>query len=410
MDDHPGSRDNGAKLDGPLAPVKKPSKKRILKELRKALDMNNDLQEQVANLTAERDTCIGKDFHQASSNTIREDSLFSTINNWTLGSLNIPECSPSDGETEIDKRAFEYWKDILVSSLQLINAADEQTKFGIFKIKSGPKLREIFHTTSSAPGMPDEKTAPFANALARLDEYYGSRTYMLSQRGRLMMMSQGSSENSITFVQRVASAAKLCNYGPDEEMEAVVRVVTKGASDGRIRVLAHRNWVKQGTIKDLIDLVRDREIEKSNEEEFQRIHGRGEPLVAAVSNGSNEFSNHRGTYHGRGRGFARPNRGRGGRGSFRGNQRRDFSSNCWRCGSVYHRASNCFAIDRECRVCSQMGHIARVCPSNTLQDQRRFLKRQADQEPPVDRKVAAIECEKSETELNTKVREVEDIE
>ncbi|XP_062556990.1 uncharacterized protein LOC134221833 [Armigeres subalbatus] len=279
---------HGRDIGAASAPIKTPSKKKIMKELKQALDKNNSLREQVATLTSGKDTVF--ESKQASSSNVRDDTLLSTMNSLTLGTLNIPMCTPSEGETEIDKRAFEYWKDMLVSSLQLINAADEHTKFGVFKIKSGPKLREIFQTTSTSPGMPDEKSAPFSNALARLDEYYGSRAYTLSQRGKLMMLSQEASESSIGFVRRVASAAKLCNYGPDEEMEAVVRVVTKGASDGRVRVLAHRNWVKQGTMKDLIDLVRDREIERTNEEEFQRVHGQGgTSMIAAVSQPGYEY-------------------------------------------------------------------------------------------------------------------------
>lgn len=304
-------------------------------------------------LSAGTDQVSESGFNQAgsSSSIMRVDSsMLSTMNNWTLGTLNIPECAPSSGETEIDKQAFEYWKDILVSSLQLINAVDEQTKFGVFKIKSGPKLREIFQATTSSPGMPDERTEPFSNAIARLDEYYGSRTYTLSQRGKLMMMSQMDSESSINFVRRVGTAAKLCSYGPDEEMEAVVRVLTKNANDPRVRVLAHRNWVKQGSMKDLIDLVRDREIEKSNEEEFQRT--RQTLRVSAISQERSEFRGHRESFnsnwHPRGNYLGNRRYGRGGRGAVRGNLRQQAATNCWRCGSAFHRAPACFAIDKEC--------------------------------------------------------------
>lgn len=387
-----------------------PSKKTILKELKEALDRNNVLREQVAHLTAG----FGGD-HQVFPNTARPDGLLlSTMNSWSLGSMNIPECTPSEGEVEVDKRAFEYWKDILMSSLQLANATDEQVKFGVFKIKSGPKLREILLTTTTRPGMPDERIAPFSNALARLDEYYGSRAYTLSQRGKMMMMCQSASEDSIAFVRRVTSAAKLCNYGPDEEMEAVVRVITQRASDARVRVLANRNWMKQGTMKDLIDQIRDREIEKANEEEFQRAQVRREaPLVAAVSHENHDVYSRRpafGSYE-RGRGFPRAFRGDGvgGRGFSRGNYRPQLSSNCWRCGSIYHQASDCFAIRKECRVCRKFGHIARVCPTNqpgSSREQRRPLKRRADEEESSgERKVAAIECAKIEPNADLQVTE-----
>lgn len=195
-----------------------------MKELMEALEKNNSLRQQVLQLTQEQNSseelsidCT--DTMQVVENEAKNDSLLlNSMNNWTLGTLNIPECVPSDGETDIDKRAYEYWKDLLISSLELINATNEQTKFGVFKIKAGAKLRDIYLNTCSTPGMPDENTAPFSNAMARLNEYYGSRAYILSQRGKLVLMSQKLEENSIEFVRRVASGAKLCDYGPDEEM------------------------------------------------------------------------------------------------------------------------------------------------------------------------------------------------
>lgn len=391
---------------------RKISKKRILRELTEALEKNNTLREQVARLTDEGSG--------ASLSSVREDSLMlSTMNNWTLGTLNIPECVPTSGETDIDKQAFEYWKDILVSSLQLFNAVDEQTKFGVFKIKSGPKLRETFQATSSGPGMPDEKTHPFSNAMARLNAYYGSRAYTLSQRGKLMMMSPMDMESSINFVRRVGTAAKLCNYGPDEEMEAVVRVIAKNANDARVRVLAHRNWVKQGSMQDLIDLVRDHEIEKSNEEEFQRSRNPSQSMkVSALSQDRSEFQGHRESFNSNRhtRGYHRGNHrnGRAGYGIVRGNSHQQGPSNCWRCGSAFHRASACFAINKDCRACGRLGHIARACTSNGSanqpRNQNRGLKRSADQEDSgVERKIAAIEDTKTEL-FDTKVCETEDLE
>lgn len=392
-----------------------PSKKLILKELNEALKKNNALREQVASLSAG----FGSDLSPAPAVTGRSDGLLlSTMNSLSLGSLNIPECAPSEGQTEIDKQAFEYWKDLLVSSLQLVSATDERMKYGVFKIKSGPKLREILNTTSSVPGMPDEKTAPFSNALARLDGYYGSRAYTLTQRGKLMMMMQNGTETSIAFVRRVTAAAKLCGYGADEEMEAVVRVVTQRANDARVRTLANRNWLKQGTLKDLIDLIQDYEIEKSSEEEFQKNQARRDlSLVAAVSHGNEEFRNQRPAFgpSGRGRGFSHTSRGGGrGRSFSRGNNRFQSASNCWRCGSIYHRPSECFAMKKDCRVCRQYGHIARCCPSSqpsSSGEQRRPWKRRAEEEEPVvERKVAAIECTKTEVELDSKVHNDDDLE
>nr|XP_029732530.1 uncharacterized protein LOC115268564 [Aedes albopictus] len=286
------------------------SKKRLMKELKEAVEKNNALREQVTRLSMDQN--MGSALHHACSSgqetcaSRTESLLLSTMSSWTLGTLNVPECVPAQGESEVDKRSYEYWKETLMASLQLVNSANEHAKYGVFKIKAGVKLREIFNTTVSSPTMPDERTHPFSNALARLDDYFGSRTYLLSQRGKLMNLCQSPTERSVDFVRRVASTAKLCSYGENEEMEAVVRVITTGANDSRVRVLARRNWIKQGSMKDLIDLIIDHEIERANEEEFQKTRQRNESgTIAAVSRGPQELqlqrqANFHGNWRGRG--------------------------------------------------------------------------------------------------------------
>lgn len=395
-----------------------------MRELKEAVQRNNVLREQVLRLSADQDhQDMSSEFHHAGSSTVRNEmpdyrneSLISTMNSWTLGTLNIPECVPSQGESEIDKRAYEYWKETLIASLQLVSSADEQAKFGVFKIKAGVKLREIFSTTVSAPGMPDERMEPFSNALARLNDYFGSRTYLLSQRGKLMNLSQTPTETSVEFVRRVASAAKLCDYGIDEEMEAVVRVVTTGASDSKVRVLARRNWVKRGTIKDLIDLVREHELEKANEEEFQRLHRRSEPaVIAAVSRNVQEFQMQRQpNFHvnWRGRGAPRGSRGiqRGGRGFNQGMLRNQSGSNCWRCGSFYHRSFRCPLGGKVCHNCGRFGHIASFCTSSIQETQSRSWKRPSgSEEQGVPKKIAAIESKSEQQEAAIKVQEADEV-
>ncbi|XP_055523215.1 uncharacterized protein LOC129717364 [Wyeomyia smithii] len=270
-------------------PTVKQRRAKLMEDLMIALEKNNTLRERSVDLSIDPSfDCVT----ETSRSTMSEDSgtprsemlLVTSLNNWTLSNLNIPECTPSDGATEIDKRAFDYWKDIFLTSIQMFNTCDEQTKFGLFKIKAGPKLRDIFNTTVSCHGMPDEATAPFSNAMERCNDYFSSRTNLIAQRSKLMSLCQSTSETSMQFVLRVSSAAKLCNYTAEEEMEAVVRVISKGALDSRVRISAHRNWAKQGSMKDLINLVRDRELEIANEEEYQRTHGNREVAkIAAVS-------------------------------------------------------------------------------------------------------------------------------
>lgn len=92
-----------------------------------------------------------------SNQALENESLLSTMSNMSLGSLNIPECKPSEGETDVDKMAYEHWKEILAASFNLMRASDERAKMDIFRIKAGPKLLEIMKGTSSTPEMPNER-------------------------------------------------------------------------------------------------------------------------------------------------------------------------------------------------------------------------------------------------------------
>lgn len=286
------------------------------------------------------------------------ESLMVTMNHMSLGSLNIPECKPSEGENDVDKKAYEHWKEIISASFNLVHATDEQAKMDIFKIKAGAQLLEVMRGTSSTTDMPEERTHPFSNAIARLDRYFGSRTYIIGQRGKLMNTVQIKGESNVAFVRRVAAAAKLCDYKGDEEMEAIARTLVKGSSDKRVRVLAHRNWVNQGDMNSLIALVRDREMEVSNEEEYQKLNRHNTAAVAMVSQDSVRQSQFR----------------RGATTRFRGNQRGkaiyqraqshhqgSSRSSCWRCASMYHGPAECPNLDKVCHNCNRRGHLARTC-------------------------------------------------
>lgn len=318
--------------------------------------------------------------HQAPTN----DSLLATMNHMSLGSLNIPECKPSDGDTDIDKKAYEHWKEIISASFNLVHATDEQAKMDMFKIKAGPKLLEVMQGTSSTTDMPDERSQPFSNAIARLDRFFGSRTYIIGQRGKLMNTVQTKGESNISFVRRVAAAAKLCDYKSEEEMEAVVRTIVKGTADSRVRILAHRNWVNQGDMNSLIAMVRDREMELFNEEEYQKLNRQNTATVAAVSEAAEFRTQFR---RGTGPRFRGSQRGRGG--YQRGHQGPSRSA-CWRCASMYHGPAECPNLDKVCHNCNRRGHLARTCSAMSRQgiNQKRPHAEPGEEEPRP--KLAAI--------------------
>lgn len=351
------------------------------------------------------------EFAQVRSSTIREEqgtpneTLLMTMNNMSLSSLNIPECVPSHGESELNKRDFDHWKNVLSASLNLIQAVEEATRFDVFRIKAGPFLIELLESTATQVGMPDEERFPYSNAMARLDAHFGSRAYMLSQRSKLANMVQRSEESNIQYVKRVAVAAKLCNYKSEEEFEAISRTVTRGSSDSRVRTLAYRVLSDGGSLNELIDQVRIREVELENEKDYRRLHQQQSATVAAVSHRPDEYGQRRRGPYETPRGY-NSSRGRGGavyRGPMR-NQR--LEKTCWRCLSAYHTPEQCFHADKVCRSCNRRGHIARACVTQVKREPRKREWPGDGIEPPS--KIAAVDKTKEEEE-DTKVTEIDHV-
>lgn len=320
------------------------------------------------------------------------------MNNVSLSCLNIPECTPAAGDTELSKRSYDHWKSVLNASLNLIQATNEFIRIDLFRIKAGSLLLELLDGTTTQSGMPDEKIFPYSNAIARLDAHFGSRAYILSQRSKLASMVQRTGELNIKYVQQVAAAAKLCNYKPDEEFEAISRTITRGSCDSRIRTLAYRVLIDGGSLNELIDQVRIREVELENEADYQRLHQQRPATVATVSRQPTDHGQRR--QYEPSRGF---NRGKGY--SVRGSARYQRpSQSCWRCLSTYHTPESCFHSDKVCRNCNRRGHIARACSTQVKQEplKRRWTGEEA--EPP--NKIAVIQKEEK-FEEQTEVMEIQ---
>lgn len=351
-----------------------------------------------------------EEFCEARSSTMREcpaaanETLLTTMNAMSLSTLNIPECAPTAGESELTKRDYDHWKNVLTASMHLIQAVDESTKIYLFRIKAGPMLIELLEGTTTQQGMPDEQLFPYSNAIARLDAHFGSRAYMLSQRSKLANMVQRSGEQNVQYVKRVAAAAKLCSYKPDEEFEAISRTVTRGSTDSRVRILAYRVLTDGGSLSEFIDQVHIREVELENENDYRRLHQKQPVAVAAITRQTDDsiqrqrgsFEPSRGYNSGRGRGAF-------GRGGSR-NQRQGRA--CWRCLSTYHAAEECFHADKLCRNCNRRGHIARACANPTKQEQRKRNWTGEETEPPT--KIAMIQ-KAEDVEEDSKVNDVDNV-
>ncbi|XP_058811106.1 uncharacterized protein LOC131675999 [Topomyia yanbarensis] len=291
--------------------------------------------------------------------------FMSSVNQMSVSSVTVPECKPLVGSEEIGRQDFEAWKELLLDSMQLAGIVDEATQFIIFKVKAGQKLLEIFRNTKSTSEAPDQNDHPFLNAMFRLKAYFTSGSDVMLQRRRLALMEQKHDENDLSFIMRVGATARLCEFVADKEFEEIVSTVAEHAHNREVRTAALKLLSRKGTFTDLVDEVREIEAIRLNEEYFNKKHGNQNQVTIARVAEAEAYPRYSGR-PGRGR-YDTQHTPRGGAVYARNTNWRGSNSSipqrCFRCNSLYHKSTNCFAMDKICRNCGVKGHLQRACRS-----------------------------------------------
>lgn len=346
----------------------------------------------------------------ASSN-IEESRFYTSINQLSIASVNIPECKPAE-DGEIHRQSFESWKDLLLDSMMLAGVDDEATKFTIFKVKAGAKLLEVFRNTKSSMDDPNADCFPFANAMSRLKSYFGSGSDVMLLRRRLALLTQKPEESDLSYITRVGSMARLCEFDDSKEFEQIVATVSEHATNREVRTASLKMLSRNQCFTDLVDKVREIEAIKLNEEFVRKKYENPEQAVVASVSASypkrpyrqseykpSSASQNYGIKYFRG-GSRAPRGGHsyaGGGPSYRSTR----GEKCWRCHSPYHGGNDCNHKDKKCNICGILGHIQRACRSrsNVSGIKRPF----AEPMEHIPRKIAAIEEMKDETEADQPV-------
>lgn len=361
----------------------------LLEELQKSQRENNEL---LAKSTSSQSVSMSSDntavnfdgqalcsTRNTMEKNVEESRFLTSMNQLSVASININECKPSD-DGDIHRQSFELWKDLLVDSLHLAGIEDELTKFTVFKVKAGQRLLEIYRSTQSSDGAPDQTSNPFSNALHRLRSYFGSGSDILLMRRKLATMTQGPTESDLSFITRVGSTARLCEFEAEKEFEQIADRVAEHARDRNVRTAALKMLSRKKCFTDLVDKVREIEAIKLNEDYITRNNRNSEqyePVRATTRNFEqrqmfNEPYGVRSSYNrGGSRGSRRAPRGRWPLEHF-GPMRTVHREKCWRCNSMYHTAFNCSTINKCCDRCGRIGHIKRACRSREpIQDSSR---------------------------------------
>lgn len=373
-------------------------------ELMEALEQSHQIIEDLRARQAERDEG-GIDFDRGTgfSSTQRpsavanmeESRFYTSINQLSVASVSIPECKPTD-DGEIHRQSFEAWKDLLVDSMTLAGIEDEQTKFIIFKVKAGAMLLEIFKNTKSSNEDPDVDNFPFENAMSRLKSYFGSGSDVMLMRRKLALLSQKQDESDLSYVTRVGSMARLCEFDGPKEFEQIVATIAEHATNRDVRTAALKMLSRNQCFIDLVDKVREIETIKLNEEFIRKKYHTEQAVVASINtsvarktNRTAYHTSQRGARHTTNWSIRGDNKTSRGRQSYVGGGdlvRATAKTKCWRCHSIYHEADVCGHRDKTCNYCGILGHIQRAC--RRAENMKRFVP-----EPPETnvKKIAAID-------------------
>ncbi|XP_055585407.1 uncharacterized protein LOC129738246 [Uranotaenia lowii] len=357
-------------------------------------------------------------FQPTRSSQLEESRFVASLNQMSIASIAIPECKPLENSSVIERQAFNNWKDLLVDSLKLAGINDEQVKFTVFKVKAGSRLLEIYRNIHSSPGAPDFEIYPFTNAMYRLSTHFSSDTDVMMQRRKLAMIQQNPEESDLNFVMRLGSLARLCNYDGDKEFSEIINVIAGSAKNKDVRKMAMKMMSCKGTFSQVVDKVKEIETIRMNEEFFQQKLPPKEPAMLARvdytgssergapkrpwSQGNsrfdsgvmnpwkeaqnryssaggmrNRFQNNRSTTGSSSPWKNSPNAKalstRGGFGNRSSSLRGGSGTNenkCVHCHSVFHKSSDCFAKEYQCKNCDEFGHIIRACPHPPMKRRR----------------------------------------
>lgn len=360
------------------------------------------------------------DSRYAAATSQEESRFFSSMNQLSVASINVPECKPTD-DGDIHRQTYELWIDLLMDSMRLAGIEDEHTMFTVFKVKAGVKLLEIFRNTKSQQDDPDVETRPFSNAMQRLKSYFGSGSDIMLMRRKLALMAQKADETDLAYITRVGSIARLCGYDEGKEFEEIAATIAEHARQKDVRTTALKILSKKGSFTDLVDKVREIESIRLNEEYVMRKRGRPDSAsVAAVSapfnrtpRFQNRFQSYQapGTANGPTRRQQRPmdrNQSRNNpyqraeqksqqgwrqpRSGQYGNKAGQSTEKCWRCESVFHTPDECYSRGKVCNFCGQLGHIRRACPDRFTQvDAHLTGQRSTNIQEESPNRVAAVE-------------------
>ena len=254
----------------------------------------------------------------------------------------IPPFSVSSDQTTLGQR-WSKWVKGLEYFLVASNITEKKQRRAVLLHLAGPEVQTVFETLS---GTGDD----YDTALAKLTEYFEPKKNIPFERHVFRQAVQGPNENIDSYVTRLRSLAKSCEYGNVDEMIRD-QVVDRCAS----------NSLRRRLLRDT-DLTLDGLLQIARSIEASDLHATTMEAAPGSSGQVNKVSGGFQRSRGKNRGNSRSRQPRNA-GNSRPQNHDTRQIVCFCCGRVGHRAKDpsCPAIGKTCSNCGKQGHFGGVC-------------------------------------------------
>lgn len=282
--------------------------------------------------------------------------------------MRIDPCKPMEGTSSISSSCYLRWRVMLMSTIQSLSEAEKES---FFHKSAGSYLLDVLEMIPGS--QPDPlSSSPFSDIIGHLDKFFKSDGTRRAARLELEAMRQDSTKNegNLAYLERVAKAAMNCGFPTEEFDEKLMNVISKNASDKKIRAAANEidRSGKRYSYLQFRDFILHYELFQNNERTHKEEKSKNKQLtVHAVSensgvNNSGGFS--RSSYQPAGaRSYNQRDPSRARYDPYRRAQPSQQSQACHRCGSLAHNHVDCPHRKRTCFKCGREGHMQSVCKS-----------------------------------------------
>lgn len=168
-----------------------------------------------------------------------ESAIHQAIENSSLSKnlLRIEPCKPAEGCDTISAAVYQRWRKML---LRTVESLSEEEKESFFLRSAGTQLMDIYEMQIDNCQQDELSETPFSDILTSLDSYFESGGIKNEACSVFESMKRNSAkgESQVSFLDRLARAAKNCGFPTHEFDKKLMTVMARNTDDDGVRKAA----------------------------------------------------------------------------------------------------------------------------------------------------------------------------